>query len=242
MSSQPEALRNGAKFTTAQRVNQALTANLEKRALQWMAARAPGWVSSDQLTTLGLLAQIGAGACYALAHFDRRFLLVVVLCLALNWLGDSLDGTLARVRHQERPRYGFYVDHMVDILGAVALMCGLGLSGLLHWPVAMAMLIAFLVLSGESYLATYALGRFELSQGIFGPTEIRILLGLGNLAALRSPWSTVFGHKWLLFDLGGTIAAAAMGTMALAIAVRHTAQLYRLEAPQTQPRRSFVRP
>jgi hypothetical protein len=93
----------------------------------------------------------------------------------------------------------------------------------------MAMLIAFLILSGESYLATYTLGCFELSQGMFGPTEIRILLAVGTLAALRSPWSTVFGHRLLLFDLGGVIAAASMGALALAVAVRHTAQLYRRE-------------
>ncbi len=194
-----------------------------------MAERAPGWVSSDQLTVLGLGAQIGAGICYALSRFDRWVLLLAIVCLALNWLGDSLDGTLARVRRQERPRYGFYVDHMVDILGAVALMCGLGCSGLLHWPTAIAMLIAFLVLSSESYLATYTLSRFELSQGIFGPTEIRILLAMGSLAALRSPYSTLFGHRMLLFDLGGVIAAAGMAAMALAVTARHTAQLYRQE-------------
>jgi hypothetical protein len=108
-------------------------------------------------------------------------------------------------------------------------MCGLGWSGLLHWPVAMAMLIAFLILSSESYLATYSLGRFQLSQGIFGPTEIRILLAMGNLAALRSPNSTVLGHRILLFDLGGTIAAVAMIGTALTVAAQHTAQLYRKE-------------
>ena len=194
-----------------------------------MAERAPGWVSSDQLTVLGLGAQIGAGICYALSRFNRWVLLLAIVCLALNWLGDSLDGTLARVRRQERPRYGFYVDHMVDILGAVALMCGLGCSGLLHWPTAIAMLIAFLVLSSESYLATYTLSRFELSQGIFGPTEIRILLAMGSLAALRSPYSTLFGHRMLLFDLGGVIAAAGMAAMALAVTARHTAQLYQQE-------------
>ena len=153
----------------------------------------------------------------------------MIVCLALNWLGDSLDGTLARVRRQERPRYGFYVDHMVDILGAVALMCGLGASGLLHWATAIAMLIAFLVLSSESYLATYTLKTFELSQGIFGPTEIRILLAVGTLAALRSPYSTVFGHKMLLLDLGGAIATLGMAGMAFLVTVRHTAQLYRQE-------------
>ncbi len=229
MNAQVLSAKSDGSFENARRVNQGLTARLEKRALQWMAGRAPQWVSSDQLTALGLGAQIGAGICYALSRFDRRALLPAIVCLALNWLGDSLDGTLARVRRQERPRYGFYVDHMVDVLGAVALMCGLGASGLLHWPTAMAMLIAFLVLSSESYLATYTLQCFELSQGIFGPTEIRILLILGSLAALRSPYSTVFGHRVLLFDLGGTIATLGMAAMAIAVAARHTAQLYRQE-------------
>ena len=220
---------SAAAFAPASRVNRALTASLEKRALQWMARNAPLWVTSDQLTLLGLFAQIGAGLCYALARYHRRALLLAILCLALNWLGDSMDGTLARVRQQQRPRYGFYVDHMVDIFGSVALMCGLGLSGLLHWQTAVAMLISFLLLSSESYLATYTLSRFELSQGIFGPTEIRILLIIGNLALLHSPWSTLFGHRMLLFDLGGTIAAAGMFAMAIVVGARHTAQLYREE-------------
>jgi len=223
------SVQDGRAFTTARRVNQSLTARAEKRALQWMAERAPGWLSSDQLTVLGLAAQIVAGICYALSRYDRRALLLVIVCMALNWLGDSLDGTLARVRMKQRPRYGFYVDHMVDIFGAAALMCGLACSGLVHWQTAMAMLIAFLLLSGESYLATYTLSRFEMSQGFFGPTEIRILLIIGNLALLRSPYATIFGHRLLLFDLGGTIAAASMLTMAVAVAVRHTTQLYRQE-------------
>ena len=229
MSTQILPAKHEAAFENARRVNHAITARVEKRALQWMAERAPHWVSSDQLTVLGLSAQIGAGVCYALSRYDRRILLPAIACLALNWLGDSLDGTLARVRRQERPRYGFYVDHIVDVLGSVALMCGLGCSGLLHWATAMAMLIAFLVLSSESYLATYTLKCFELSQGIFGPTEIRILLAAGSLAAMRSPYSTVFGHKILLFDLGGVIATLGMAGMALAVTVRHTAQLYRQE-------------
>ena len=216
-------------FRTARRVNQALTARIEKRALQWMAERAPGWLNSDQLTLLGFAAQVAAGACYALSRYDRRALLLVILCLALNWLGDSMDGTLARVRRQQRPRYGFYVDHMVDIFGSVALMCGLGCSGFLHWQTAVAMLIAFLLPSSESYLATYTLSCFELSQGIFGPTEIRILLVIGNLTLLRSPYSTLFGHTMLLFDLGGAIAAVSMFVMAMVVTMRHTAELYRQE-------------
>jgi archaetidylinositol phosphate synthase len=224
-----------SRFIAAHRVNQSLTASIEKRALLWLAEHAPHWVTSDQLTLLAFGAQIAAGLCFALSRIDRRMLLLVVACLVLNWLGDSLDGTLARVRHQERPRYGFYVDHIVDVLGSVALMCGLGCSDLLHWQVAIAMLLAFLVLAAESYLATYTLARFELSQGLFGPTEIRILLAAGSLAALRSPYSNVFGHRVLLFDLGGVIAAAAMTLMALAVTARHIAELYRQEPIGSQP-------
>ena len=194
-----------------------------------MAERVPRSLTSDHLTALGLVAQIVAGAFYVLARYNKYALLGVVACIVLNWFGDSMDGTLARVRNQQRPRYGFYVDHMVDILGATALMCGLGLSGYVHWPVAIAMLVAFLLLSAESYLATYTLECFQMSQGIFGPTEIRILLIIGNLPLLRSPYATLFGHQYLLFDVGGVIAASAMVVMALAITVRHTAELYQQE-------------
>ena len=223
------ATRIETQFSSAERVNHALTARTEKRMLEWMATRAPHWVTSDQLTALGFGAQIAAGVFYALSHFNHFALLLVIVCLALNWLGDSLDGTLARVRRRQRPRYGFYVDHMVDIFGAVGLMCGLGCSGFLHWPVDIAMLIAFLVLSSESYLATYTLARFQLSQSIFGPTEIRLLLAAGNLALLRNPYCTVFGQRFLLFDLGGIIAATIMFAMVVAVSLRHIAQLYREE-------------
>jgi len=220
---------NQTNFRSAVRVNRSLTAHPERRALEWMARRAPRWLTSDQLTALGLLAQVAAGISFALSRYHRYLLLLVIVCIALNWLGDSLDGTLARVRAQQRPRYGFYVDHVVDIFGAVALMTGLGFSGFLHWQTALAMLIAFLVLSAESYLATYTLARFHMSQGFFGPTEIRILLVFGTVALMRSPYSTVFGHKMLLFDLGGTIASVGMFVMAIVSAAHHTAELYRQE-------------
>lgn len=217
------------QFSSASRVNQALTARIEKQLLEWMARRAPRWITSDQLTALGFIAQIAGGVFYALARFNRLALLLVVACIAVNWLGDSLDGTLARVRRQQRPRYGFYVDHMADVFGAAALMCGLGCSGFLHWPVAIAMLVTFLILSAESYLATYTLAHFQLSQGFFGPTEIRLLLIAGNLALLRNPYCTAFGHRFLIFDVGGVSASLTMLAMAVAVTLRHTAQLYRQE-------------
>lgn len=229
MSTSSTVSRLADGFASARRINVSLTAALEKRALLWMAQRAPAWLTSDQLTLLGLAAQIAAGIFYALARYDRRALLAVIACIALNWLGDSLDGTLARVRGQERPRYGFYVDHIVDLFGALALMLGLACSGLAHWPIALAMLLAFLLLSAESYLATYTLSRFQLSQGLFGPTELRLLLILGNLALLRSPYASLLGHRVLLLDIAGLIASVCMLALAVLLAARHTAQLYREE-------------
>lgn len=229
MNSIPMPTKSEGKFFSAPRLNHSLTAAAEKRVLLWLANRAPSWLSSDQLTVLGFSAQLAAGVFYGLSRYNRFYLLVVILCLGLNWLGDSLDGTLARVRQQQRPRYGFYVDHIVDSFGAVALMCGLGFSGFLHWQVAMAMLIGFLLLSSESFLATYTLSRFQLSQGIFGPTEIRILLSIGNVALIRNPYASLFGYKILLFDLGGVIASVGMLAMAIQVTIRHTVQLYREE-------------
>src|ERR1035438_6934430 len=152
-------MTNEATFQPANRSNTSLLAGLEKRALLWIAERLPAGVNSDHLTVLGFVSLIATGALYWSARTNRWVVLLTIVGLALNWFGDSLDGTLARVRHQQRPRYGFYVDHIADIFGSVALMCGLGLSGFLHWQTSIAMLIAFLLLSSESYLATYTLSR-----------------------------------------------------------------------------------
>jgi phosphatidylglycerophosphate synthase len=221
--------RRQSGFVNALRIHKSLTADVEKRALIWMAKRTPTAINSDHLTALGFVAQILAGVAYAMAARDWRALWLVNLFLVLNWLGDSLDGTLARVRDQQRPRYGFYVDHMADTFGALALMAGLACSGYVHWPIAAAMLAGFYVLSIESYLATYTMGHFHLSHGIFGPTEIRILLMLGNLALMLHPFANLIGHRILLFDIGGVVATAGMAYMAVSTTSRHTAILYREE-------------
>jgi archaetidylinositol phosphate synthase len=211
------------------RLQQSWSAAREKRALVWMAARTPSGISPDHLTVLGLAAQIGAGAGYALASWNRYWLLGVIACLALNWLGDSLDGTLARVRQQLRPRYGFYVDHMVDTFGALALMGGLALSGYMHPWIAMGLLAAFLMLSIQTYLATHALGEFRLSFWRFGPTELRILLAVGNLALLWRPMIHFLGGEYRLFDVGGAIGLAGMGLMLVVFTIENTVRLYREE-------------
>jgi archaetidylinositol phosphate synthase len=224
-----EDVRHTRTASDMVRVQESWLAGIEKRALLWLAVRTPEWIGPDHLTVLGLVAQIGAGAAYAWARWNRYALLLVIVCLALNWLGDSLDGTLARVRGRLRPRYGFYVDHMVDSFGALALMGGLALSGYMHPWVAIGLLIAFLILSIQSYLATHALGEFRLSFWKFGPTELRVLLSVGNLALLWKPVVHVFGGQYPLFDVGGMIGLAGMALMVAAFTVRNTARLYREE-------------
>src|SRR5229473_2679413 len=222
-------MRRTQTFPEMRRIQESWVAAAEKHTLVWMAERTPRWIGPDHLTALGLAAQIGAGTCYALSAHNRFALLGVIVCLALNWLGDSLDGTLARVRQQLRPRYGFYVDHMVDSFGALALMGGLALSGCMHPGIAIGLLIAFLMLSIQSYLATYALGEFRLSFWRFGPTELRILLAMGNLAIFWKPRVHLPGGDYKLFDVGGAIGLAGMAVMVVFFTTQNTVRLYREE-------------
>ena len=216
-------------FRNATRIQESVTSGFERRALVWLAARMPRWVTSDQLTLLGFVAMFLAGASYFLSRWHPIGLLLATVCLALNWFGDSLDGTLARVRNRQRPRYGFYVDHMVDSFGALFLMSGLAASGHVDWLIAMGMLVAFLLLSIESYLASYTLGIFRLSFAKFGPTEIRILLAVGNTVLWFRPDIKVPGLSYRLLDFGGLVAVGAMGIMVVAATVWHTRELYRQE-------------
>jgi len=216
-------------FSPANRLQQSFAAVAEKKTLIWLALRTPRWINSDHLTILGFASQCLAGVCYALARWNRYMLLLGIVFLALNWLGDSLDGTLARVRNCQRPRYGFYVDHIVDTFAALFLMGGLALSGCIHPAIALGMLIAFLMLSIEAYLATYTLGQFQLSYWKFGPTEIRLLLALGNLCLLRWPTANLMGMHLRLLDIGGVIGIVGMALMLIVSAIQHTRTLYREE-------------
>ena len=218
---------NAFPFRQATRIQQSLSAGYEKRLLIWLAERTPSQINSDHLTALGFAAQLLTGAAYALSAYNRLWLIAAIAFLALNWLGDSLDGTLARVRQQQRPRYGFYVDHILDSIGSVALMAGLALSGYMSWPIAIAILVLFLLLSIQSYLATYTLGEFRMSFWSFGPTELRLLLVAGNLALFR--WQTVMHGHYRLFDFGGAIGAIAMTAMFLFHTGQNILRLYNQE-------------
>jgi archaetidylinositol phosphate synthase len=217
-------------FKDATRIQTSLLSGCEKKALIWLARRTPAYINSDHLTALGLLSMLGAGLSYWLsAAAPAAGLALATVCLMLNWLGDSLDGTLARVRNKLRPRYGFYVDHVVDMLSALFLLSGLALSGFMSAPVAAGLVIAFFMLSIDCYLATYTMGRFQISFGAFSPTELRILLAIGNLFLLRGPSTSAFGRQMLLFDIGGIIGIGGMAILLIASILRNTTQLYREE-------------
>ena len=220
------------RFREAKRIQQSFLAAAEKKTLLWLAARTPAWINSDHLTILGLASMAGAGVSYWWAGTHPAGLALVVVCLALNWLGDSLDGTLARYRNCPRPRFGFYVDHIVDAFGAFFLLGGLGLSGYMSPFVAAGLLVAFLMLSIEVYLASYTLGDFKISYFRMGPTELRLLLCVGNIALFYKSVVHLFGKAWKLFDVGGTLGISGMFLVLIISAVQNTARLYRREPLQ----------
>lgn len=221
--------KDSIPFVNAIRLQESFTARVERRALAWLAERLPSWVNSDHLTLVGFVAMFLAGASYALARANRVGLILATIFLALNWYGDSLDGTLARLRNRQRPRYGFYVDHMIDTVGGLFLMGGLAISGIVDWRIALGMFIAFLMLSVEVYLAAYTLGKFRLSVAKLGPTEIRILLALGNTALWFHRDVQIFGSPYRVFDVGGIVAIAGMAFMLVILTIRNTIKLYRAE-------------
>ena len=218
-----------SEFRDARRTHRSLFASAEKRALIWLAERMPAWVNSDHLTALGFVSLIGVGGGYWYARHHRLGLLAAIVFLVLNWFGDSLDGTLARVRNRQRPRYGFYLDHVLDACGSVSIFAGLALSGYMSERIAVGLLVAYFLLSIEVYLATYTVGEFHLSFAAFSPTELRLLLIAGNLALFVRPWVLLGSGRYLLFDVGGAIGIAGISAAFVWSLVKHAAYLYRLE-------------
>jgi phosphatidylglycerophosphate synthase len=212
------------------REHKSVLADAEKRLLIRMAHRLPLGVNSDHLTALGALGMVGAGAAFAAVPLTRWALALVPVFLAVNWFGDSLDGTLARVRKAQRPRYGFYVDHVVDVVNATILFAGLAVSGIASPWIACGLLVAYLLLCAESFLATHALGVFRISFSGFGPTELRILLSIGALVAIARPIVHLFGlGEFRLFDVGGLIGILGMFAVFVISAIRNTRALYLAE-------------
>ena len=216
-----------------------LLARPERRLLEALATRLPPWVTSDRLTALGVVGALGAGAAYALSTLSAAWLWAASALLAVHWLGDSLDGTVARVRRAERPRYGYYLDHIVDAFSTAAIGAGIGLSPYVDLGVALAGVVAYLVLSINVYLEAAALGAFRLGYGRIGPTEVRIVLVIANVAlGLSGPSAAVVPV------CNGAAVALAIGMFAAVAARirRNVAALARLEPPPLPYRRTAFTP
>ena len=213
------------RFKDATRVLTSILSPLEKRCLIWLAQRMPARVNSDHLTGLALIAMFAAGVAYWFASLNPWIgLMVVNVCLALNWFGDSLDGTLARVRQHQRPRYGFYVDHIVDAFGMLFLVGGMSLSGYMSPYVALGLLAAYFMLSIEVYLATYSLGTFTITYFKVGPTELRICWR-SVTSRCCTPDGDDLGPPYQLFDVGGVVAIIGLMVTLVVSTIRHTREL-----------------
>jgi archaetidylinositol phosphate synthase len=195
----------------------------EARALEWIAKRLPSRVKPDHLTAVGVVASIGIGAAYVLSNGDAAWLWAASGLLVVHWLGDSLDGTLARVRKFERPRYGYYLDHLVDAFATAAIGIGLGLSPYMLLAVGLAIVVAYLILSINTYLETHAFGVFTLGYGRFGPTEARLMLIAVNTALALG----LIGNG--LLDALGIGLAAVMIAALIGRAGRNLRRLAELE-------------
>jgi phosphatidylglycerophosphate synthase len=213
-----------------------VTTRFEQWVLPRIAARLPAWVLPDHLTGLGILAAAIIPVTYMLSGRDPWLLWITNLAIVLHWLGDSLDGTLARQRKIERPRYGFYLDHLTDAFSTVAIGLGLGFSPFMLLSVGLAIVIAYLVLSINVYLETYVFGKFRYGYGVIGPTEARLLLiGLNILALTLGPLPfEIAGVGLTIFDVFGMAAALTMAGLLLSRAIRNLRQLAELEPANTR--------
>src|SRR3954467_11607099 len=189
-----------------------LLATPEKRVLRWIAARLPRWILPNDLTALGVAAAVGICIAYQATNADRAWLWVASGLLVVHWFGDSLDGTLARVRGIERPRYGYYLDHLVDAVSTACIGVGLGLSPFMLVATGALIVVAYLMLSINVYLESYALGRFSIGYGKVGPTEVRVVLIALNVAlALGAGLDfRIAGIGMTAFDVVGLGVAAVM--------------------------------
>lgn len=211
------------------RENDMLLGPLERPALQWMAANAPAWVTPDVLTAFGVVGSLVCFAGYWLSNFNVLWLLFANLGFVINWVGDSLDGTLARYRKIERPKFGFYIDHTVDAVTEFLTIIGIGASQFLQMEIAAFALIGYLLVSVHVYVRTAVEGVFKISYGKFGPTEMRVIIMMVNTAILIFPGWFADELAWGMkpFDIIGIVLAVAMGLVFLSSSWTHAVRLAR---------------
>lgn len=219
------------KIRPHQRVNDILLAPLERPALKWFAVNMPAWVNPDILTFVGIIGALLTFTGYLMSNYRAEFLWLASLGFVINWFGDSLDGTLARHRQIERPKYGFFVDHTVDAFNEVIIVIGLGLSPYINFSVACLALIGYLLMSVLVYIRTYINGIFQLSYGKFGPTEVRVILILMNatmfylgIPEVDLPWGLT-----TVYDIPISIISLILGILFTTGSIQNAIALAKLE-------------
>ena len=198
------------EIKTHERVNDILLGPLERPALKWLAEHQPSWMTPDGLTIIGIIGSLMIFFSYVATRYHPAFLWLASLGFIINWYGDSLDGTLARLRKIERPQYGFFVDHIVDALSEVMIFAGLGLTFYVRFDLSLVALIGYLLMTVYVYVTTAVMGKFQLSYGKFGPTEVRALAILVNtiIFFVGNVYFTVGTLKLTIYD--GAIAVVAL--------------------------------
>ena len=210
------------------RVNDILLGPIERPALAYFCKIAPAWATPDTMTLIGILGAIMIAAGYILTKYDMAFVWLSSLGFLINWYGDSMDGSLARHRKIERPKYGYYVDHVVDIINEFLVILALGISPLVHFEIAALALIGYLMLSGHVFLRTYVDDVFKISYGKLGPTEVRAIFILINTAVffLHNPEvGTILNTTFTLFDLLISGVAALLFTFFFISSVQTSIEL-----------------
>ncbi len=219
-----------------QRVNDILLGPLERPALAWLAAHMPAWVSPDTLTGIGVMGAVIIFLGYALSGMNSGFLWLASLGFVINWFGDSLDGTLARYRHCERPKYGYFIDHTVDAFNEVLIVLGLGFTPYVRFDVACLVLIGYLLMSILVFIRTYVEGVFQISYGRFGPTEVRVILIVLNtiMYVAHPPSVTLSWGTFTVYDLIVSVVALLLTLIYMVTVVRQASILREMESGVTR--------
>lgn len=209
------------------RVNDIFLGPLERPALQWLAARMPAWVTPDTCTVIGVLGALLTMISYALSNFDPGFLWLASLGFVINWFGDSLDGTLARYRHIERPRYGYFIDHTIDVVCQLMIFLGLGFTPYVSFNIACLALIGYLLLSVLVYVRTYVSGEFKISYGGLGPTETRAVAVLLNTVMYFLGVREIVFRQWSfsIYDIAVAAIALLLLTFFINTAIKEARRL-----------------
>jgi phosphatidylglycerophosphate synthase len=220
--------------TQSNRIQTSILNGVERKALIWLAKRQPSWVTSDMLTSVGSIGAVIIAVGYMLSGININFLWLATFGFLVNWYGDSLDGTLARVRNAQRPLYGFFVDHMIDCFNEVAMFIGVGLSPLMHLNLALLVLVFYLLLSVYVYISAHLKGEFKLTYAKMGPTELRLLIMIVNtifiyVAPIRDYVReiTLFGRhlSMTVFDFVAVFLVIVLAIM-LIVSFFHDAKAY----------------